>query len=140
MIFSTEFITPCHERKPNCKDCTSDGICYWCAASKVCGYYQHDGFQPANCSTDQWYYKSCSRMREIIVLLPILLFILTPILAYAIMYCIVCLLKREGYAGVDDSDSSDDDDMKRKPIMLRHGSPGGKTDKLRKKYNLNKKP
>lgn len=140
MIFSTEFITPCHERKPNCKDCTSDGICYWCAASKVCGYYQHDGFQPANCSTDQWYYKSCSRMREIIVLLPILLFILTPIFAYAIMYCIVCLLKREGYAGVDDSDSSDDDDMKRKPIMLRHGSPGGKTDKLRKKYNLNKKP
>ena len=138
--FSLGFTTPCPERKSSCKDCTYDDVCYWCGSTKTCGYYPQDGFRPPNCSSDQWYYSSCSRVEEIAVLLPVLLVILTPVLAYAAMYCVLCILKREGYSGLDNSDSENEDDLKRRPIMLHHDSPGGKTDKLRKKYNLNNKP
>ena len=77
-------------------------------------------------------------MKAIIVLIPILVIILTPVIAYAVMYCVIYFMKEAGYAALDESDSSDDEDKIRKPIMLRHDSPGGKTDKLRKKYDLDK--
>jgi hypothetical protein len=133
------FTKPCPSRKSNCKECLFDGICYWCESTKQCAYYPGKGFQPINCSTDQWYYRSCSHVREILVLLPIILFILTPIIAYVVLYGILCLMRKEGYDGLEDSDS-DDEDQKRRPIILRHSSPGGKTDKLRKKYDLNDNP
>lgn len=66
--------------------------------------------------------------------------IATPFIAYIVMYCMLCIMRKAGYDAIDDTDSSDDEDKKRKPIMLRHDSPGGKTDQLRKKYNLDKKP
>lgn len=61
-------------------------------------------------------------------------------MAYLAMYCVMCVMKEAGYNNINDSETSDDEDKIRKPIMLRHSSPGSKTDDLRKKYGLGKKP
>lgn len=134
-------ITPCNKRTSGCAECLSDDNCYWCESSNYCGYYQGEGISPPNCTANDWYYKKCSKVNVFVVLIPILLIIATPVIAYLVMYCIVCLMKEAGHDILDDPDTSDDDDERRKkPIMLRHDSFGGRTDQLRKKYNLDQKP
>ena len=140
-LLDIQQIKPCPQRSSSCRECLTDNHCFWCESTKLCGYYQGEGILPKNCSQDDWFYKKCSKVNAFVVLVPILLIIATPFIAYSVMYCIFYLMKGAGYEVLDDSDNSDDDEKKKKkPIMLRHDSFGGKTDQLRKKYNLGSKP
>ncbi|EDO37299.1 predicted protein [Nematostella vectensis] len=134
---------PCPLRvSGGCKECVKDDLCYWCESSKNCSVYPHENYVPPDCSMDDLYYKKCSHMKLIVVLIPVLCIVLIPVFAYLILWIVMCCLKSGEKNDPGDSKPSPPTKKKEKPkpIRLHHQPPRSKIEELKKKYALDKEP